>query len=92
MRQLDKEAEEGAKREAAINQYENEHWQSESSGSAATAWLCLSDGCYELVVSAGDAGSEVGFAFLDVSTGTGFSGSEHGAPRCHDALANRPPC
>ena len=30
-----------------------------------TAWLCLLDGCYEIVVGGGVAPSEVGFAFRD---------------------------
>ena len=28
-------------------------------------WVCLADGCYELVVSGGSASSEIGFEFID---------------------------
>ena len=34
-------------------------------GAQGYDWLCLPDGCYELLVSGGSAISEVGFEFLD---------------------------
>ena len=37
-------------------------------GSESLEWLCLADECYELVVSGGDALSEVGFECVSVST------------------------
>ena len=35
-------------------------------GSESLEWLCLTDGCYELAVSGGDALSEVGFEYVSV--------------------------
>ena len=34
-------------------------------GYEGTDWLCLVDGCYELIVGGGSADSEIGFEFLD---------------------------
>ena len=34
-------------------------------GSEGSNWLCLADGCYELVVGGGSADSEIGFEFID---------------------------
>ena len=36
-----------------------------ASGSEGSDWLCLQNGCYELVVGGGSADSEIGFEFLD---------------------------
>jgi hypothetical protein len=32
-------------------------------------WLCLADGCYEIVVGGGSADSEIGFEFYDEARG-----------------------
>ena len=34
-------------------------------GPEGSDWLCLADGCYELVVGGGSADSEIGFEFID---------------------------
>ena len=34
-------------------------------------WLCLADGCYEIVVGGGSADSEIGFEFYDEVRGYG---------------------
>ena len=34
-------------------------------GFEGSDWLCLADGCYELIVGGGSADSEIGFEFLD---------------------------
>ena len=34
-------------------------------------WICLADGCYEIVVGGGDADSEIGFEFVDEARGRG---------------------
>ena len=36
-----------------------------ASGFEGSDWLCLTDGCYELIVGGGSADSEIGFEFLD---------------------------
>ena len=36
-----------------------------ASGFSGVDWLCLADGCYEIVVGGGDADSEIGFEFVD---------------------------
>jgi hypothetical protein len=36
-----------------------------ASGFEGSNWLCLADGCYELIVGGGSADSEIGFEFLD---------------------------
>ena len=35
------------------------------SGFSDVDWLCLADGCYEIVVDGGAADSEIGFEFVD---------------------------
>ena len=39
--------------------------------SEASDWLCLADGCYEIVVGGGSADSEIGFEFYDEVRGYG---------------------
>ena len=34
-------------------------------GFEGSDWICLADGCYEIVVGGGSADSEVGFEFYD---------------------------
>jgi hypothetical protein len=34
-------------------------------GFESSEWVCLADGCYELVTSSGSADSEIGFEFVD---------------------------
>lgn len=34
-------------------------------GAEGSDWLCLADGCYELIVGGGSADSEIGFEFVD---------------------------
>lgn len=36
-----------------------------ATGFETSLWECLSDGCYELVISSGLADSEISFAFYD---------------------------
>ena len=36
-----------------------------ASGFSSVDWLCLADGCYEIVVDGGAADSEIGFEFVD---------------------------
>ena len=47
--------------------------------SEASDWLCLSDGCYEIVVGGGSADSEIGFEFYDEVRGYG----RDSRGRCH---------
>ena len=39
--------------------------------SEASVWLCLADGCYEIVVGGGSADSEISFEFYDEVRGEG---------------------
>ena len=36
-----------------------------AAGAEGSDWLCLADGCYELIVGGGSADSEIGFEFID---------------------------
>ena len=47
--------------------------------SEASDWLCLADGCYEIVVGGGSADSEIGFEFYDEVRG--YDRDSRG--RCH---------
>ena len=47
--------------------------------SEASDWLCLADGCYEIVVGGGSADSEIGFEFYDEVRGCGLDSRG----RCH---------
>ena len=55
--------------------------------SETSDWLCLADGCYEIVVGGGSADSEIGFEFYDEVRGYGrglrgrrnFFGGKHAA-------------
>merc|ERR1719454_1384261 len=40
-----------------------------ASGFSSVDWLCLADGCYEIVVDGGAADSEIGFEFVDEAGG-----------------------
>ena len=36
-----------------------------ATGYESSEWICLSDGCYEIVVSSGTEPTEIGFKFVD---------------------------